>query len=144
MTTSTMTRQDAATLIAAQFTTATRQDGTTYTTAADDSEARQLVRDVHFQVFEGMLPHDWVYKNTCAIVNLYAENDDQDESAYELADGYYSWPDNPVFIGFVNEAMAETHIDSLDNAIYAGQENALHQMGFTIGQWLDAYADTRS
>jgi hypothetical protein len=147
MTTSTMTRQDAATLIAAQVTTATRQDGTTYTTAADDSDARQLVRDVHFNVFDGMLPNDWVYENTRAIVNLFTEDDDPD--AYELADDYttdlYAWlTDNLLFAGFVNVAMADYHYESIDTAIQSGQQNALGEMADCIGAWLDAYADTRS
>ena len=146
----TMTITDAASIINAQFTTATRPDGTVYITAPDDSDARQLVRKVHFDIFDGMLPNDWVYTKTSEIVNSFAAGGDENgEVAEQSVDLYttdlYAWlNDNLLFAAFVNDNMQYEHFTSIDAAISRGQYDALCQMTDCISTWLDAYADTRS
>ncbi len=149
-TNTTLTRQDAASIINAQFTTATRPDGSIYITADDASDARQLVRKVHFDIFDGILPNDWVYSKISEIVNSFAAGADENgEVADQSVDLYtsdlYAWiNDNLLFAAFVNENMEYEHFTSIDEAISRGQYDALCQMTDCISAWLDAYADTRS
>lgn len=148
-----MTTQTIAASISDQFRTQTRPDGSNYTTAEEGSAARELVQKIHFDVFNGMFPNDWVYEKTHALVDSIEEYDDPSDYLWEIVvsnvDIYtydlLMWVgSNLQFMGWVDEAFSTwgTEIDSLTQAIQMGQYEALSAMASVILQFMeDAEAD---
>ena len=133
-----------------QFTTRTRPNGDSYITCDEDSDARELVMHIRADVFGVMLPNDWVYAKTLAVLEMIDESDDGYETdVRELADIYthdlYAWiAASHVFAGFVNDQMSFDRFDNMESAIIAGQSEALALMEQSIRDWMRGYIDTRS
>ena len=130
--------QERAQALADQFQTATRHDGTRYLIAPEDSDAHEIVRRVHLEVFDGILPNDWVYEATRDTLQLIAESDEfEPYDAANLIDYFsitaYQWAaDHPAFRAFVNDAMARDRYTDIYDAIAAGQAAALIAIAETI------------
>ena len=124
--------------IESQFYVSHRPDGSAYITANEGTEARDLVRHVHFSAFGGMFPDDWVYEKTRALLECIADGADPDTD-YPLDLSTYTlvtWAaSNTWWLSYVEEAMQETHYTNLSDACAAGQVLALAAILAAIASW---------
>lgn len=145
-----MTTQTIAASLSEQFRTQTRPDGSNYTTVEEGSAARELVQKIHFDVFDGMFPNDWVYEKTRALVDSIEGYDDPSDYLGEIVDSnvdIYTYDllmwvgDTQHFMEYVDEAMEELEPKSLTQAIQMGQYGALCAMASVILQFMEEQAE---
>jgi hypothetical protein len=97
-----------------------RNDETKYWCLEDGapSELRDLVYEIHYQIFEGCLPNDWVYDVISQAINELEDNgNDLDDINIECDCYYgqlYKWLGHSFSHGFCNKAVEEGYCEGKD------------------------------
>ncbi len=129
------------------FKSKTRPDGSTFMVAhGAPSELEELIKLIHFSIFEGCLPNDWVFE---IISQAF---DDLEETPFDditlECDVYYhdlwKWFGNGFAHGFCNEAMEEGLCEGLKD-IYAiigwGQYLAKQRVYAAVDEFMNTRED---
>ena len=140
-----MTNPQFAEEVSSQFTIATREDGTEYTTAPEFSAARRMVRDCHFDLFDGTLPNDWIYSTLADITDAYANGEDDSYAlADQLTDMYtndlLNWCQEPFAMPYLDDAMQPDegkNLTSFTGIITLAQRECLAVMARWVEDWLN-------
>jgi hypothetical protein len=124
------------------FTMSIRTDGNEFIKLKDEApeDLRYLVRQIHFDLFGGCLPNDWVYDTIHS-----AFNDLQHENLDNLTlepDAYYSklykWFGEPFAHQYCNEAIDEIGpFKNIYDAIGHGQYLAIERIYGQVNQFIN-------
>lgn len=117
------------------FKTNTRKDESFFYYLDDNAKSLEmLVRTIHFDVFGGCLPNDWIYQQCFYAFEQLEQCDcerDYERALSEIAPDCYShqlraWLQEPFAAGLVDEEMEESgNIGSIDNTLGNAQIRAI-------------------